>query len=424
MNVLLIVLIALFLYSGKGYAKGGFVETNGIHLIKNDKPYYYIGTNMWYAAIMASEGSGGNRKRLCEELDSLKAIGVENLRILVGADGIHGIEKKAEPTLQQSPGVYNDTILAGLDYLLCEMGKRNMQAVLYLNNSWSWSGGYGYYLQEAGAGKALVAEHVDWATYCDYSAQFSTNTKAQQLFFDYVRFIVSRKNRYTGKPYTKDPAIMSWQIGNEPRAFSKAAKDGFFKWIIKTAQIIKSIDKNHLVSVGSEGLYGCEVDMSLFDSIHANKNIDYLTLHIWPYNWKWVVKDSLIQGVENACTASRTYLEKHLQSALKLQKPVVLEEFGYPRDGYYFDKASTTQARNQYYTFVFNCVIEHAKKGGPLAGCNFWGWSGSAQPTHEWWRPGDEFTNDPPQEPQGLYSVYGTDSTIPLIREYTKKLGF
>ena len=50
-------------------------------------------------------------------------------------------------TADPAPMVYNDTIFAGLDYLLAEMGKRDMLAVLYLNNSWEWSGGYGQYLQ-------------------------------------------------------------------------------------------------------------------------------------------------------------------------------------------------------------------------------------------------------------------------------------
>ena len=40
--------------------------------------------------------------------------------------------------------------------LLAEMGKRQMHAVLYFNNSWEWSGGYGQYLEWAGEGKALA----------------------------------------------------------------------------------------------------------------------------------------------------------------------------------------------------------------------------------------------------------------------------
>ena len=123
-----------------------FIQVKDGQFIRNGQPYYYIGANFWYGAILASEGTGGNRERLHQELDSLKAIGVDNLRILVGADGKRGVPTKVEPTLQEAPGVYNDTILAGLDYLLAEMEKRDMVAVLYLNNSWEWSGGYSQYL--------------------------------------------------------------------------------------------------------------------------------------------------------------------------------------------------------------------------------------------------------------------------------------
>ena len=56
---------------------------------------------------------GGNRERLLRELDYLKALGINNLRVLVGADGKDGIPTKAEPALQVEAGVYNDTILTG-----------------------------------------------------------------------------------------------------------------------------------------------------------------------------------------------------------------------------------------------------------------------------------------------------------------------
>ena len=95
-----------------------FVRVENGHFVRGDKPYYYVGTNFWYGAILGSEGQGGNRERLAKELDAMKALGIDNLRILVGSDGERGVKTKVEPTLQVSPGVYNDTILAGLDYLL------------------------------------------------------------------------------------------------------------------------------------------------------------------------------------------------------------------------------------------------------------------------------------------------------------------
>jgi len=45
-----------------------------------------------------------------------------------------------------SPGVYDQSVLDGLDYLIAQMGKRGMKAVLVLNNFWQWSGGMGQYV--------------------------------------------------------------------------------------------------------------------------------------------------------------------------------------------------------------------------------------------------------------------------------------
>ena len=128
------------------------VARQGTQFIKNGKPYHYIGTNMWYASVLGSEGEGGNRERLCNELDHLKSIGVTNLRILTGPDAGSVLANPAKPYLQTAPGVLNDTILKGLDFVIAELDKRGMDAVIYLNNAWDWSGGYGFYLKECGYG--------------------------------------------------------------------------------------------------------------------------------------------------------------------------------------------------------------------------------------------------------------------------------
>lgn len=136
MSVVLLLVALSCTTTSKKQQEKDFVRIENGHFLRNGKPYYYVGTNFWYGAILGSEGEGGNRERLCRELDSLKSIGIDNLRILVGSDGERGVAAKVEPTLQVAPGVYNDTIFAGLDYLLAEMSKRDMLAVLYLNNSW------------------------------------------------------------------------------------------------------------------------------------------------------------------------------------------------------------------------------------------------------------------------------------------------
>ena len=164
-----------------------FVRVEHGQFIRQGKPYYYVGANFWYGAILGSEGQGGDRERLCQELDSMKSIGIDNLRILVGSDGQRGVAAKVEPTLQVAPGVYNDTIFAGLDYLLAEMGKRDMLAVLYLNNSWEWSGGYGQYLQWAGYGNPPAPATDGYQAYMEYVGQFVQSDSAKALYANYVK---------------------------------------------------------------------------------------------------------------------------------------------------------------------------------------------------------------------------------------------
>ena len=66
---------------------GSFVERQGSGFVLDGRPYRYVGTNFWYGPILASEGQGGDRERLCRELDKLHELGLDNLRILVGSDG-------------------------------------------------------------------------------------------------------------------------------------------------------------------------------------------------------------------------------------------------------------------------------------------------------------------------------------------------
>ena len=69
------------------FGQSKFVTVRDGHFEKDGTPYYYVGTNFWYGAILGSEGQGGDRKRLAKELDLMKKMGIDNLRILVGSDG-------------------------------------------------------------------------------------------------------------------------------------------------------------------------------------------------------------------------------------------------------------------------------------------------------------------------------------------------
>ena len=416
------IALSLIIISCTGRGGSDIISIEDGQFIKNGSPYYFVGTNFWYGPILASEGSGGDRDRLTRELDSLCSMGVRNLRVLVGSDGERGVYTKVEPTLQYAPGKYNDTLLRGLDYFLVELGKRDMEAVLYLGNAWEWSGGYSQYLKWAGYGDIPLPRVAGYNEYVDYVSNFMKSDSARGMFRRYVMDIVSRTNTVTGKAYRDDPAIFSWQICNEPRPFGEENKETFRTWLTETAEIIKAIDPNHLVSVGSEGKYGCEVDLGLWEEIGRSPYIDYLNIHIWPFNWGWTSRDDMNDGTaQPAIDFSLEYLDEHMEVARRLHKPLVVEEFGFPRDSVGFSRSTSVSMRDRYYEAMLSQMTGQKASGSMLAGFNFWGWGGLAEPSsdHLMWQPGDDYTGDPAQEEQGLYSVFASDtSTVSIIRKY------
>lgn len=402
-----------------------FVTVDGTRLIRHGKTYRFVGANFWYGAYLGATEEG--RARLRQELDHLKAAGIDNLRVLAAAEQTD-LTMAVRPAMHLSPGNYNQDLLIGLDVLLAEMGKRDMVAVLYLNNFWQWSGGMTQYMSWLTGKPALDPDATgDWNGFMQNSAEFYRSEQAQEWYRDLIRLLISRTNTVTGQAYVDDPTIMSWQLANEPRPGSDAEGRPFFPhyktWIQETARFIKSLDSNHLVSTGSEGSMGTLRDLNLYKEAHDIAEVDYLTFHMWPKNWSWFdvtrPEDTYAQAVAN----SKAYILQHLQVADELGKPQVLEEFGIERDKGDYTLASTTGQRDRFFRELFGFIETQVKLDSPLMGTNFWAWGGlgRAQSIDFIWRAGDPFTGDPPQEPQGLNSVFSQDeTTLKLLKSHAK----
>ncbi len=393
--------------------------------MKGDQAYHFIGTNLWHAINLASKGPGGDRPRLIRELDQLKSMGVTNVRIMAASEGPATEPGRMQPALQEAPGVYNEDLLNGLDFLLDELAQREMYAVLCLNNFWPWSGGMAQYYSWS---KGLpipyppVTGTNDWWTYMEYTSKFYTNRKSKKAFRRHLKIIIGRTNSINGKRYQDDPCVMAWEIANEARGMEKPK--AYRRWLRKTAGYIKKLDKNHLVTTGSEG-NTASLNGNHFYKDHCNKNIDYTTIHIWIQNWGFYDPMQADTTFEKGLAFAQKYIDEHLAIAEKLNKPIVLEEFGIARDTNDHDPTASTVWRDKYYQMVFDRVYTGAKNGSALAGCNFWAWSGEGRPAKPKciWQVGDDFTGDPPHEYQGWYSVYDKDvSTIELIRLYAKRM--
>jgi mannan endo-1,4-beta-mannosidase len=372
------------------------------------QPYYFIGANFWQGMNLGVDGPSGNRSLLTRELDNLQKLGVTNLRIMASSEGPNTEPYRMVPALMDEPGVYDQSVLDGLDYLIAQMGQRGMKAVMVLNNYWQWSGGMGQYV--SWHEKTPIPYPGNYGTFMAYVTKFYACVECQTWYQDHIKAMVDHTNTYTGLKYRDDPAIFSWELANEPRRYP-------IDWINTTAAYIKSLDPNHMVTTGSEGTPPGENQN--FILTHQGANIDYATLHIWPGNWGWY-DPTHPNTYANAEKRSIQYFQKHAVEAVSLGKPLVLEEFGLARDWEplhdIYNPNSPTINRDKFYTAMFQQVASAIALGEPLAGANFWAWAGTARPGYAW-------IGDPPHETPGWYSVYNSDSTTQaIIAEFAQKM--
>ncbi len=415
------LLVLLILSSSDLCLADDFIHVHDGGFEFKGQPLHYMGSNFWYGMNLGSLGPSGDRPRLLRELDRFKAQGITNLRIIAGTEGPDTEPWRIVPALQERPGIYDPALLNGLDFLLDEMSKRSLHAVIMLTNFWFWSGGMTQYLNWAGEGPVpYPIPSNDYQTYRAYASQFYKNRKAQNYLDTFIKFIVTRTNTISGKQYINDPTIMSWELANEPSVVGEVTDFG--KWIDRESTYVKSLDQNHLVTTGSEG----KPPRSQLDVArdHQYKNIDYVTIHLWAQNWGWYDPTQAQTSYPNALHEMKNYFQTMVSEAKPLNKPLVLEEFGLARDEQSYLRGSPTTYRDQYYRSVFEEVRNAINNGSRVSGVNFWAWGGeSGNSSIVWWKPGDPFTGEPPAEPQGWYSIFHTDtSTINIITEFAREL--
>ena len=400
-----------------------FVRAEGTKLTIDGQPYQFMGTNFWYGINLGSPSAYGDYGRLVRELDRLKAMGIDNLRVMAASEGPNNAPYRMSPALQTSPGVFDQNLLIGLDVLLAEMQKRGMYAIMVLGNYWQWSGGFAQYVSWVEGSSIPYPEQTSWTTFENYSAKFYALPEAVQLYHNVVDLIVTRKNSVTGVAYANDPTIMAWELANEPRGHNQY--EHYLTWVQDTARRIKRLDSNHLVTTGSEGLTAAQSATNTKpEVVHALKDIDYLTFHLWIQNFGWYEPRDP-NSYNQALARAVNYVNEHVAMADNLGKPSVFEEFGIARDGGDFSPLASTATRDHYYRAMFQATLDAVKANRAVSGVNFWAWGGEGKPVNPGglWQLGQPFTGDPPHEPQGWYSVYDHDkSTIDIIKEFAGKL--
>lgn len=127
----------------------------------------------------------------------------------------------------------------GIDYALDEARKSGIRVILAFTDNWHEIGG--------------VGEFVKWSTTAKSHDDFFSDSNAKELYKQHVKALITRKNSVNGRVYRDDPTIMSWNLINEPRC--KDCSTALQAWIDEMAPYVKSLDPNHLLTVGEEGFY-------------------------------------------------------------------------------------------------------------------------------------------------------------------------
>ena len=411
---------------------GEFVVVRNGRFELRGRPYFYVGTNLWFGCYVCDAALPGGRRRFVRELDQLHQLGVNNIRLLAGSE-TSPLVGAIPRGITREPQQWDEDLLRGLDFALAEMARRDMRGVLFLSNYWQWSGSFAQYVRWV-TGEPIpdpdrpIMARGDWHAFMQFSARFYQTPRAVALYRDYVTRLLHRRNTVNGRIYRDDPTIMTWELANEPRP---CADDGsatrdvpiFCDWVDATARLIHEQAPNQLVCTGSEGVWGSLQKPEVFIAAHQTPAIDYVTVHMWLKNWGWLETPELSPDFEVAAGRARDHVEMHTRIASDiLKKPLVLEEFGLPRDRERYSPDAPVTARDEYFRRMFDQVAQSCRAGRALQAANFWAWGGEGRAD----APVDtaaKFLGDPPCEPQGLNSVFNTDATTHgVIRAANERL--
>ena len=79
--------------------------------------------------------------------------------------------------------------------------------------------------------------------------------------------------------------------------------------------------------------------------------------------------------------------------------------------------------RDTFLNMIYKIIEENMQSAKPVAGTNVWTWGGEGRSHHSEakWLEGIDYTGDPPQEPQGLNSIFNIDTTtLKIMKQHSK----
>ncbi|KAF5950169.1 hypothetical protein HYC85_012162 [Camellia sinensis] len=295
-----------------------FVQRNGTHFILDGRVFYINGWNSYW--LMDHAVDEYRRPRIRAMLQAGAKMGLTVCRTWAFNDGVYN-------ALQISPGQYDERVFKALDHVIAEARHHGVRLLLSLVNNLQAYGG--------------KTQYVKWA----WEEGIGLSSSNDSFFFD--------------------PSIRHY--------FKNHVKD----WIEEMSTYVKSIDKNHLVTVGLEGFYGPKSPKRLTvnpgewaaelgsDFIRNSKisTIDFASVHIYPDHW---FHD---QELEEKLKYVSKWMVSHIEDGdRELKKPVTFTEFGLSN----LNKGFKPSQRDQFYKIIYDIMYKSSKRKKSGAGSFVW----------------------------------------------------
>ncbi|KQK18483.1 hypothetical protein BRADI_1g42770v3 [Brachypodium distachyon] len=334
-----------------------FAGRNGTHFVDaaTGSPLYVNGWNSYWLLSSRSPAL------VAEMLRRGRRMGLGVCRTWAFSDG-------GPDALQISPGRFSEAVFQVLDYVIYEARRNNIRLILCLVNNLDNFGGKAQYVKWAQAAGANLTNSTD---------SFFYHPTIKGYYKDYVKAMLTRKNSYSGITYCDEPAIFAWELMNEPRCVSNSSGPHLQAWIAEMAAYVKSLDNNHLVTVGIEGFYGPGIAERLgfnpgdwaaslccdFLQNSAVEHIDFASVHAYPDSWLPKAR------MEEKVRYLSSWVDSHLNDSENiLKKPVLFSEVGYLQHA----NANTTVDRDILLRVVYDKIYDSARKLQAGGGALIW----------------------------------------------------
>ncbi|KAJ6830339.1 mannan endo-1,4-beta-mannosidase 2-like [Iris pallida] len=337
-----------------------FVGRNGTQFVVDGRPFYVNGWNSYWLMDQAVEEF--SRPRVGAMFQAAAGMGLTVCRTWAFNDGTYN-------ALQVSLGQFDERVFQALDRVIVEARRHGIRLLLGLSDDLPSYGGKRQYVKWA------WEEGIGMSSSND---SFFVDPSIRSYFKTYLKTILTRKNHISGIEYRDDPTIFAWELMNEPRCTSDPSGNTLQNWIEEMAEHVKSIDRNHLVTIGLEGFYGSTSPPKKLsvnpgewfgtlgtDFLRNSKipNIDFTSVHIYPDQWLLEAElDEKVQYINK-------WITSHIEDGEReLGKPVVFTEFGLSNKNKNFEHSQ----RDAFYKSIYDLIYRSARRNGAGAGAFIW----------------------------------------------------